>query len=81
MRLPKRPRPAENVVSDSERELFGGPLRCDTGWSDREWAPLELGLLSSVRAMPRMVAGTLRLAWRTDRPALVTVGIAEAARD
>lgn len=80
MRLLKRPRPAENVVSDSERELFGGPLRYDTGWSDHEWAPLELGLLTSVRTMPRMVAGTLRLAWRTDRPALVTVGIAEAGQ-
>ncbi|TXL85588.1 ABC transporter ATP-binding protein [Streptomyces sp. IB2014 016-6] len=67
-------------MSDSERELFGGPLRYDTGWSDHEWAPLELGLLSSVRAMPRMVAGTLRLAWRTDRPALVTVGVAEAGQ-
>lgn len=80
MRLLKRPRPAENVVSDSERELFGGPLRYDTGWSDHEWAPLELGLLASVRTMPRMVAGTLRLAWRTDRPALVSVGIAEAGQ-
>lgn len=80
MRLLKRPRPAENAVSDSERQLFGGPLRYQTGWSDHEWAPLELGLLSSVRAMPRMVAGTLRLAWRTDRPALVTVGVAEAGQ-
>ncbi|GGJ90245.1 multidrug ABC transporter permease [Streptomyces camponoticapitis] len=76
----KRPKPAESVVSDSERELFGGPLRYDRGWSDHEWAPLELSLLSAVRAMPRMVAGTLRLAWRTDRPALVTVGIAEAGQ-
>lgn len=80
MRLLKRPRPAENVVSDSERELFGGPLRYDTGWADHEWAPLEIGLLTSVRTMPRMVAGTLRLAWRTDRPALVTVGVAEAGQ-
>lgn len=31
MRLLKRPKPAENLVSDSERELFGGPLRYDTG--------------------------------------------------
>ncbi|MFI6082785.1 ABC transporter ATP-binding protein [Streptomyces sp. NPDC051217] len=80
MRLLKRPKPTESTVSDSERELFGGPLRYDAGWSGHEWASLELSLLSAVRAMPRMVAGTLRLAWRTDRPALVTVGIAEAGQ-
>ncbi|MFD3524486.1 ABC transporter ATP-binding protein [Streptomyces sp. NPDC058653] len=80
MRLLKRPKPPENVVSDSERELFGGPLRYDKGWADHEWASLELSLLSAVRAMPRMVAGTLRLAWRTDRPALVSVGVAEAGQ-
>ncbi|MET4927232.1 ABC transporter ATP-binding protein, partial [Streptomyces sp. PSRA5] len=80
MRLLKRPKPAESAVSDSERELFGGPLRYDAGWADHEWAYLEVSLLSAVRAMPRMVAGTLRLAWRTDRPALVTVGVAEAGQ-
>ncbi|MFC8827508.1 ATP-binding cassette domain-containing protein [Streptomyces sp. NPDC057137] len=80
MRLLKRPRPAESAVSDSERELFGGPLRYDTGWADHEWAYLEVSMLSAVRSMPRMVAGTLRLAWRTDRPALVTVGVAEAGQ-
>lgn len=67
-------------MSDSERELFGGPLRYDTGWAGHEWASLELSLLSAARAMPRMVAGTLRLAWRTDRPALLTVGVAEAGQ-
>ncbi|WP_329377551.1 ABC transporter ATP-binding protein [Streptomyces sp. NBC_01716] len=80
MRLLKRPKPAESAVSDSERELFGGRLRYDRGWADHEWASLELSLLSAVRAMPRMVAGTLRLAWRTDRSALMTVGVAEAGQ-
>ncbi|MEV0780506.1 ABC transporter ATP-binding protein [Streptomyces sp. NPDC050428] len=80
MRLLKRPKPAEIAVSDSERELFGGPLRYDTGWSDHEWASFDLSLFAAVRTMPRMVAGTLRLAWRADRPALVTVGVAEAGQ-
>ncbi|MFB8441345.1 ATP-binding cassette domain-containing protein [Streptomyces niveus] len=80
MRLLKRPKPVESAVSDSERELFGGPLRYDLGWTDHEWDFLETSMLSAVRAMPRMVAGTLRLAWRTDRPALLTVGVAEAGQ-
>ncbi|MBT1186598.1 ABC transporter ATP-binding protein [Streptomyces sp. CJ_13] len=80
MRLLKRPVPAEPAVSESERRLFGGPLRYDAGWANHEYARLESGLLSTLRAMPRMVRGTLRLAWDTDRPALLTVAAAEAGQ-
>ncbi|MGZ9934150.1 ATP-binding cassette domain-containing protein [Streptomyces sp. NC-S4] len=80
MRLLKRPEAGEPAVSESERRLFGGPLRYDAGWSNHEYARLESRLLTTLRSMPRMVAGTLRLAWDTDRPALLTVAAAEAGQ-
>ncbi|NBM15984.1 ABC transporter ATP-binding protein [Streptomyces sp. GC420] len=64
-------------MSDSERELFGGPLRYDMGWSTHEYAIIELTIGGAIRALPQLVAGTVRLAWRTDRRALVTVGVSE----
>ncbi|MFJ4879492.1 ATP-binding cassette domain-containing protein [Streptomyces sp. NPDC088745] len=67
----------EPVVSASERELFGGPLRYDTGWTQYDSAPLELSMLGAVRVMPRLVGATLRRAWRADRNALVAVGVSE----
>ncbi|MFD6231194.1 ABC transporter ATP-binding protein [Streptomyces sp. NPDC060232] len=80
MRLLKRPTPLQPAVSASERRLFGGPLRYDAGWSHHDYARLEGRLLSTLRTMPRMVAGTLRLAWDTDRPALLTVAASEAGQ-
>ncbi|MFD0123199.1 ABC transporter ATP-binding protein [Streptomyces virginiae] len=80
MRLLKRPEAPEPAVSESERRLFGGPLRYDAGWSNHEYAALEGRLLTTLRSMPRMVGGTLRLAWDTDRPALLTVAAAEAGQ-
>ncbi|MFE9476967.1 ATP-binding cassette domain-containing protein [Streptomyces spororaveus] len=80
MRLLKRPEATEPAVSESERHLFGGPLRYDAGWSNHEYAQLEGRLLTTLRSMPRMVGGTLRLAWDTDRPALLTVAVAEAGQ-
>ncbi|MGW7436592.1 ABC transporter ATP-binding protein [Streptomyces sp. NPDC054849] len=80
MRLLKRPGAAEPAVSESERHLFGGPLRYDAGWSNHEYARLEGRLLTTLRSMPRMVGGTLRLAWDTDRPALLTVAASEAGQ-
>lgn len=77
MRVFGRVRAAGAAVSASERELFGGPLRYDTGWAEHERARLELSTLSAVRAMPRLVGGTLRRAWRADRPALVAVAVSE----
>ncbi|MFF4262089.1 ABC transporter ATP-binding protein [Streptomyces virginiae] len=80
MRLLKRPEAPEPAVSESERRLFGGPLRYDAGWSNHEYAQLEGRLLTTLRSMPRMVGGTLRLARDTDRPALLTVAAAEAGQ-
>ncbi|MEU9147070.1 ABC transporter ATP-binding protein [Streptomyces sp. NPDC048349] len=80
MRLLKRPAPAEPAVSASEQRLFGGPLRYDAGWANHDYARLESRLLTTLRSMPRMAGGTLRLAWDTDRRALLTVAFAEAGQ-
>ncbi|MGG7612549.1 ABC transporter ATP-binding protein, partial [Streptomyces sp. ZG43] len=82
MRRPGRKRPPEDEetgrqrVSASEEELFGGPLRYDTGWSRHDYAFEGQTLGATLRAFPGMVAGTLRLAARADRRALWTVGAA-----
>ncbi|WP_326790108.1 ABC transporter ATP-binding protein [Streptomyces sp. NBC_00151] len=68
---------AEPEVSDAERELFGGPLRYDMGWSQHEHAQLDLTMLSALRSMPTLVGATLRMAWSTDRRALIAVGAGE----
>lgn len=80
MRLLNRPAPAEPAVSESERRLFGGPLRYDAGWANHDYARLESRLLTTLRSMPRMAGGTLRLAWQTDRRALLTVAVTEAGQ-
>ncbi|MFG2877082.1 ABC transporter ATP-binding protein [Streptomyces sp. NPDC048337] len=80
MRLLRRPESVQPAVSESERRLFGGPLRYDAGWSNHDYARLESRLLATLRSMPRMVGGTLRLAWDTDRRALLTVAVAEAGQ-
>ncbi|MDI3344852.1 ABC transporter ATP-binding protein [Streptomyces sp. AJ-1] len=67
-------------MSASEEELFGGPLRYDTGWSRHEYAFEGQTLGATLRAFPGMVAGTLRLAARADRRALWTVGAAEVGQ-
>ncbi|MEV6006846.1 ABC transporter ATP-binding protein [Streptomyces sp. NPDC051976] len=72
--------PGDQPVSASEEELFGGALRYDTGFSQYEYAYLDLTLLSMARSLPQLVGGTLRLAWRADRRALVAVGLAELGR-
>lgn len=70
-------RMAEPQVSDAERELFGGPLRYDMGWSQHEHAGLDLTMRSALRQMPRLVGAALRMAWNADRRALVAVAISE----
>ncbi|MFD7555361.1 ABC transporter ATP-binding protein [Streptomyces sp. NPDC059835] len=80
MRLLRRPEKVRPAVSESERRLFGGPLRYEAGWTEHEYAQLESRLLTTLRAMPRMVRGTLRLAWECDRRALLTVAVAEAGQ-
>lgn len=57
------------IVSDSERLLFGGPLRYDQGWSRHEQARLELSPKAMVRRMPDLLKTGFRLAWRADRNA------------
>jgi ABC-type bacteriocin/lantibiotic exporters, contain an N-terminal double-glycine peptidase domain len=77
MRILGRVRMTEPVVSDAERELFGGPLRYDMGWSQHERAPLDLTMMSALRSMPSLVSATLRTAWNADRRALSAVAISE----
>ncbi|MBC2864915.1 ABC transporter ATP-binding protein [Streptomyces mexicanus] len=71
---------AEPEVSDAERELFGGPLRYDVGWSEHEGAHLELTMRSALRSMPGLVGGALRMAWRADRRALLAVVLSEVGQ-
>ncbi|WP_405393009.1 ABC transporter ATP-binding protein/permease [Streptomyces sp. NBC_01102] len=68
------------TISEAEQELFGGPLRYDMGFTEHEHAPLELTMLSAIRAMPRLVGSTLRRAWAADRPALLVVGVSEVGQ-
>ncbi|WP_159671778.1 ABC transporter ATP-binding protein [Streptomyces mexicanus] len=75
-----RVRMAEPGVSDAERELFGGPLRYDVGWSEHEGAHLELTMRSALRSMPGLVGGALRMAWRADRRALLAVVLSEVGQ-
>lgn len=75
-----RVRMAEPQVSDAERELFGGPLRYDMGWSEHEHARLDLTMLSALRSMPRLVRATLRMAWHADRRSLLTVAVSEVGQ-
>ncbi|MBT2411811.1 ABC transporter ATP-binding protein [Streptomyces sp. ISL-12] len=67
-------------VSESERLLFGGPLRYDTGWSQHSDAFLELGFRSMVTRLPSLLAASFRLARQADPVAARTVLAAEAAR-
>ncbi|MFI1096489.1 ATP-binding cassette domain-containing protein [Streptomyces sp. NPDC020917] len=76
-RLFGRVRMAEPKVSDAERELFGGPLRYDMGWSHHEHATLDLTMMSALRSMPKLVGATLRIAWNADRRALTAVAVSE----
>ncbi|QEV09521.1 ABC transporter ATP-binding protein [Streptomyces prasinus] len=75
-----RVRMAEPQVSDAERELFGGPLRYDMGWSEHEHAQLDLTMLSALRSMPGLVGATLRMAWQANRRALLAVAVSEVGQ-
>lgn len=68
---------ADDGVSESERLLFGGPLRYDMGWNQHQGSFLELGLRTMVARMPRLIGATIRLAHRADPRALRRVAIAE----
>ncbi|WP_217652433.1 ATP-binding cassette domain-containing protein, partial [Streptomyces aidingensis] len=67
-------------VSDSERELFGGPLVYDTSWARYEGTRYQLSLYAMVRRLPGLVRTAVLLAWQADRRATVAVGTAEVGR-
>ncbi|MFJ9542624.1 ABC transporter ATP-binding protein [Streptomyces sp. NPDC101225] len=64
-------------VSESERLLFGGPLRYDMGWNQHHGSFLELDLRAMVARMPRLIGATIRMAHRADPGALRQVAAAE----
>lgn len=66
--------------SDSERLLFGGPLRYDMGWNQHSDAFLELTFRAMVRRLPALLSASLRLARQADRRAARIVLAAETGR-
>lgn len=70
----------EAGVSESERLLFGGPLRYDMGWNQHRDAFLELSFRAMVTRLPSLLASSFRLAWQADRRAARTVLVAEVGR-
>ncbi|MEU8579338.1 ABC transporter ATP-binding protein [Streptomyces abikoensis] len=80
MKLKAKTAPAEPEGSDSERLLFGGPLLYAARWADHDRAFFEMSLWTMAAKMPRLVALTVRLAWRADRRSLWTVGAGELTR-
>ncbi|MCX5334941.1 MULTISPECIES: ABC transporter ATP-binding protein [unclassified Streptomyces] len=70
----------EPELSESERLLFGGPLRYDTGWNSHSDARLHLSFRAMVRQLPALLALSFRLAWQADRKAARIVLGAEAGR-
>ncbi len=67
-------------VSESERLLFGGPLRYDMGWNQHADAFLELGFRAMLTRLPSLLASSLRLARQADPQAARTVLAAEMGR-
>lgn len=67
-------------VSESERLLFGGPLRYDMGWNQHADAFLELGFRAMLTRLPSLLASSLRLARQADPQAARTVLAAEVGR-
>ncbi|MEU6555026.1 ABC transporter ATP-binding protein [Streptomyces sp. NPDC046915] len=76
----KRRGSAGPEVSESERLLFGGPLRYDMGWNQHTDAFLELDFRAMVTRLPGMLASSFRLAREADRSAGRRVLAAEAGR-
>ncbi|KUN19137.1 ABC transporter [Streptomyces antibioticus] len=70
----------EPDVSESERLLFGGPLRYDMGWNSHSDARLRLNFRELLRQLPALLSLSFRLAWQADRRAAKVVLGAEAGR-
>ncbi|WP_424887135.1 ABC transporter ATP-binding protein [Streptomyces sp. XH2] len=66
--------------SASENLLFGGPLLYNARWADHRDAYFRMSLWAMALQLPRLVAFTVRLAWRADRHAMWTVGAGELSR-
>ncbi|MFJ3771390.1 ABC transporter ATP-binding protein [Streptomyces sp. NPDC090075] len=71
--MTKRRDAAAPEVSESERLLFGGPLRYDMGWNQHRNAFLELDFRAMMTRLPGMLASSLRLARQADARAARTV--------
>ncbi|MFF3002503.1 ABC transporter ATP-binding protein [Kitasatospora sp. NPDC057940] len=67
-------------VSESERLLFGGPMRYDYGWAKHEFAGARVTFWTVARQMPTFLRLAGRMAWAADRPALVALVTAEVLR-
>lgn len=67
-------------VSESERLLFGGPLRYDMGWNQHAEAFLELSFRAMITRMPALLSASLRLARQADPGAARVVLAAEVGR-
>ena len=67
-------------VSESERLLFGGPLRYDMGWNQHADAFLELNFRAMITRLPSLLGSSLELARQADRGAARIVLAAEAGR-
>ncbi|MCS0603325.1 ABC transporter ATP-binding protein/permease [Streptomyces sp. LP11] len=76
----KRRGKPEPALSGSERLLFGGPLRYDTGWSKHADAFLQLSFRAMLVRLPGMLVSSLRLARRADPRATWIVLTAELGR-
>ncbi|CAM5313382.1 ABC transporter ATP-binding protein [Streptomyces abikoensis] len=79
MKPKKKTAPAE-PGSESEKLLFGGPLLYNARWADHRDAYFRMSLWTMALQLPRLVAFTVRLAWRAERRAMWTVGAGELAR-
>ncbi|MGV9499084.1 ABC transporter ATP-binding protein [Streptomyces sp. NPDC003642] len=67
-------------VSESERLLFGGPLRYDMGWNQHADAFLELNFRAMITRLPSLLASSLRLARQADPGTARIVLAAEGGR-
>lgn len=72
--------PEAGEGSESEKLLFGGPLLYNARWAEHHGAFFEMSLWTMAAQLPRLVAFTVRVAWRADRSALWTVGTGELVR-
>lgn len=77
--MTKRRDTAASEVSESERLLFGGPLRYDMGWNQHRDAFLELDLRAMLTRLPGMLMSSLRLARQADAGAARVVLTAQVA--